>query len=439
MCLHDHDEASTPRPVVSRRGVLATAAALAGTAPLLSMPAAAAHGGGDPRPGGRGRPPSAGSAVVKGGTLLDPATGAVTENAVVVIRKGTVVAAGSRDATLKARAAVGSSAIVVDATGQWVLPGLVDAHVHANALGDAAYVLRGGATTVRSGSSTFYQDVAMRPLVDWAPGTVPRMRAAGVFVTPQLGDTVLADPDLAPLAALPDGVVEPRDLAYLTRVNLSRGVDVVKTRANPRAGLPEQDPRELVYGEEQLRAVVHAAGRRGVLCHAYSAEGCHGAVAAGVRSIEHGVFLSERTIRLMARKGTYFTPTMWAIESMADSSDPVLAERGREYTPILREAVRAAYAAGVKIVAGTDTFGTDGTPIGDEARRLYRAGIPALDAVRACTTRAAQLLGLGNRVGRLVPGYAGDLITVSGSPLDDPGVLAAPTTVIAQGVRVSLG
>lgn len=435
MCQHDHD-AATPRPTVSRRGVLATAAALAAAAPVLAMPTAHADDGRGHRPHRGGRPPRTGVLVVEGGTLLDPATGHVVEDAVVVVRDGTVLAAGSRDATRRARATAGSAATTIDASGEWVLPGLVDVHAHLNALADADFVLRRGATTVRSGTSTFYQDVAMRPLAEWAPGTVPRMRAAGVFVTPELGDTVLADPDLAPLAALRNGVKDPQDIAHLVKVNVSRGVDVVKTRANPRAGLPEQDPRELVYDKEQIRAVVRAAAGRPVLCHAYSAEGCHGAVAGGIRSLEHGVFVSEQTIALMARKGTYYTPTLWAVGSMADSSDPVLAQRGREYTPIHLAAVRAAYEAGVPVVAGTDTFGTDGVPVGEEVRRLHAAGIPALDAIRAATSRAARLLGWSDTIGRLAPGFAGDLVTVAGDPLADPGVLASPTTVEAQGVAV---
>jgi imidazolonepropionase-like amidohydrolase len=436
MCLHDHDAATTPRPSVSRRGVLATAAALAGVPTVLDAATKGASAAGGALRRGTSGAPATGELVVEGGTLLDPATGAVTEDSVVVIRDGKVVAAGSRDATRRARVGVGAGATIVDATGEWVLPGLVDVHAHLNALGDAAAILQRGTTSVRSGTSTFYQDVAMRTLTQWAPGRVPRMRAAGVFVTPELGDTVLADPDLAPLAALPQGVVEPEDLAYLTRVNVSRGVDVVKTRANPRAGLADQDPRELVYDEEQLRAVVRAAGPRGVLCHAYSAEGIHGAVAAGIASLEHGVFVREDTIALMVRKGTYFTPTMEAIETMADSPNPVLAARGREYAPVLREAVRAAYEAGVPVVAGTDTFGTDGPPVGDEALRLHRAGLPALEAVRACTTRAAALLGWADTVGRLARGYAGDLVTLAGSPLDDPAHLVSPRLVVAQGVVV---
>lgn len=98
--------------------------------------------------------------------------------------------------------------------------------------------------------------------------------------------------------------------------------------------------------------------------------------------------------------------------------------------------MRAAYEAGVPVVAGTDTFGTDGVPVGEEVRRLHAAGIPALDAIRAATSRAARLLGWSDKIGRLAPGLAGDLVTVAGDPLADPGVLASPTTVVAQGVAV---
>ena len=344
MCLHDHDAgAVAPPAAVTRRNALAGAAVLAGVsaagvaAVAPSVAASGLRSGAD----SRRRRPVPGPLVVEGGTLLDPLTGKVVEDAVVVLANGSVLAAGTRDATRGAVAAVRSRAQRIDAAGSWVLPGLVDSHVHVNALADAAAVLHAGATTARSGSSTFYQDVAMRPLAEWAPGSVPRMRAAGVFVTPELGDTVLADPALAPLAALPDGVQSPSDLRYLTRVNVSRGVDVVKTRANPRAGIAEQDPTELVYDQEQIAAVVSAAGRAGVLCHAYSEAGIDGAVRAGVQSIEHGVFVGEATIARMARKGTYFTPTMAAITGMASSSDPILAERGRQYTGLPARAVRA--------------------------------------------------------------------------------------------------
>src|SRR4051794_14255959 len=433
MCLHDHDATpSLPPSAPSRRNVLAGAAVLAGVtaAGVVSAPSAQASGG-----GATGRT-AAVPLVVEGGSVVDPLTGHVDEDGVVVIRDGRVLAVGSRDATRRAVASLGSAARHIDASGRWVVPGLVDVHVHTNALADARALLHAGATSVRSGSTSFYQDVAMRSLPDRAPGLAPRMRAAGIFVSPQLGDSLLADPELAPLAALPGGVTSTADIAHVTRVNVSRGVDVVKTRANPRAGLAEQDPRELVYDREQLTAVVRAASGRPVLCHAYSAEGIDGAVRAGVRSIEHGVFVSDATISEMARRGTHFTPTLAAITGMIGSSDPVLDARGREYTPILMKAVKEAHERGVTVVAGTDSFGTDVDPIGSEVRLLVQAGLTPLDALRAATTSAARLLGWSRQAGRLVPGAFGDLLVVDGSPLDDGSAVERVRMVIAQGVVV---
>lgn len=435
MCDEGAEISDSVRSMVSRRGVLAGAAVVAGVSCV--MPAAgAATGRSRVAQGTRfpGRPPVPGPLVVEGGSLLDPLTGDVVEDAVVVLEEGKVLAAGSRDDT---RAAVDSvaGARTIDATGRWTLPGLVDVHVHVNALADAAGVLQAGATSIRSGTSSFYQDVAMRPLTEWTPGQVPRMRAAGVFVTPDLGDTVLADPDLAPLAGIAGGVRSPEALAYFTRVNLSRDVDVVKTRANPRAGIPEQDPLELVYDETQLRAVVDAArrGKAGVLCHAYSAEGCHGAVRAGVQSLEHGVFVTEETLDLMRRRGTFFTPTMGAVLGLASSPNPILAERGRQYAPVLKAAVVRAHELGIPVVAGTDTFGTATRSIGSEVRLIGEAGVPALDALRGATTTAARLLGWEGKVGRLTPGHHADLVVVDGSPLDDLSALEQVRLVVAQG------
>ncbi|XAZ32240.1 amidohydrolase family protein [Paenarthrobacter ureafaciens] len=231
-------------------------------------------------------------------------------------------------------------------------------------------------------------------------------------------------------------MTETQDLAYLTRVNIKRGAEVIKTRANPRAGLPEQDPRELVYDVEQIGAIVKAAKGAGVLCHAYSAEGIDGAVRAGVRSIEHGVFVSEATLHDMARRGTYFTPTMDAITSMATSANPILAARGKEYTPILQAAVRAAKDAGVTIIAGTDSFGSDVTPIGTEVRLLSEAGLTPLEALQAATTNAARLLGRGDAVGRLVRGSLADVVIVDADPLADGSALEKVSTVVAQGAVV---
>ncbi|MFJ3768846.1 amidohydrolase family protein [Streptomyces sp. NPDC090082] len=424
MCL----EAIPPPPAsVTRRGVLAGAAALAGTAALSGTATAASA---DPARGGT---PAGGDLVIRGGTLLDPATGEVTENAVVVITGGTVRAAG-RAGTV----AVPTGTPALDAHGQWVLPGLVDAHIHLSTAAEARSALHQGATSARSGSTTFFQDIAVRELARHSPALAPRLTAAGVFVTPDLGDTVLADPDLTPLARLKDGVRSAEALRRVVEVNLARGADVIKTRVNERAGLPEQDPLAQVYSREQLAEIVGAARRRGkgVLCHSYSERGCHDAVTAGIRSLEHGVFVGERTLREMRRRDTYFTPTLTAIAGLVDSADPVLAERGRAYLPVLKRAVLAAHELGVPLAAGTDSSGGTVRPIGREVELMRAAGLPALDALRTATTGAARLLGTERTVGRLARGFAGDAILVAGDPLSDLTILKHPTRVIRAGVPV---
>lgn len=422
---------NTPPPPsrLTRRGVLAGAAALAGTTAALAA-AAPRAGAGPASPGSR---PTGGDLVVEGGTLLDPATGEVTEDAVVVIVDGVVRAAGRRG-----RTEVPEGAEVLDAHGRWILPGLVDAHIHLNTAAEARDAVLLGATSARSGSTNFFQDIAVRELARQAPERAPRLRAAGVFVTPDLGDTILADPELTPLARLRDGVRSPEALRRVVEVNLARGADVIKTRVNERAGLPEQDPLAQVYDREQLSAVVAAArrGGKGVLCHSYSEKGCHDAVMAGIRSLEHGAFVGERTLHEMRRRGTYFTPTLTAIAGLAESSDPVLAERGRQYLPVLKRAVLAAHEMGVPLAAGTDSSGGKIKPIGREVELMRAAGLSALDAIRTATTGAAKLLGVDRTAGRLARGFAGDVLLVDGDPLADVTVLKKPVRVVRSGIAV---
>ncbi|MHB9855770.1 amidohydrolase family protein [Streptomyces krungchingensis] len=423
MCV---EPAPPPPGRLTRRGVLAASAALAGTATALASGTATAVGPAR-------RPARAGDLVVEGGTLLDPATGDVTEDAIVVIRDGVVRAAGPRDPV-----DVPADTPRLDAHGRWVLPGLIDAHIHLNTAAEARDAVRQGATSARSGSTNFYQDIAVRELARQAPQHAPRLKAAGVFVTPDLGDTVLADPDLTPLARLKDGVRSAEALRRVVSVNLARGVDVVKTRVNERAGLADQDPLTQVYSHAQLSEVVAAARRGGksVLCHSYSEKGCHDAVTAGIRSLEHGVFVGERTLHEMRRRGTYFTPTLTAIAGLAEASDPVLAERGRTFLPVLQRAVLAAHELGVPLAAGTDSSGGSIDPIGREVELMRAAGLPALDAIRTATTGAAQLLGLDGTAGRLARGFAGDVVLLSGDPLADVSVLKSPLRVVRSGVAL---
>ncbi|MFE9040440.1 amidohydrolase family protein [Streptomyces sp. NPDC007818] len=435
MCVDAHQPVPSG---LTRRGVLAGAAALAGAVAAAGAAGAAPSAASAPASAGVGAGADgaherSGDLVIRGGTLLDPATGHVTEDAVVVIRNGVVGAAG-RAGSVR----VPDGLPVLEADGRWVLPGLTDAHIHLSTTAEARAALRCGVTSARSGSTSFYQDIAVRELARHSPALAPRLRAAGVFVTPLPGDSILADPDLTPLARAKDGVRSAEALRRMVDVNAARGADVIKTRVNERAGLPDQDPLTQVYSREQLAEIVAAARRhgKGVLCHSYSERGCHDAVTAGVRSLEHGVFVGERTLREMRRRDTYFTPTLTAIAGLAESTDPVLAERGRTFLPVLKRAVRAAYELGVPLAAGTDSSGGTVDPVGREVELMHAAGLPALDALRTATTGAARLLGLGRTAGRLAPGYAGDALLLAGDPLADLSLLKSPVRVVRAGIPV---
>jgi imidazolonepropionase-like amidohydrolase len=422
---------------LTRRQALTASAAAAGVAALGAPRAAQGRGhDGHGHGHGHGHGPSrqAPPLTLTGARLLDPARGTITENATIVFERGVVQRAGRGE-----RPAYGGRRI--DVGGAYVLPGLIDAHTHAATVAAAKKALVAGATTIRSGSSSFYQDIGLRALGEYGGLGVPRTLAAGLFVTPNLGDSILADPRLAPLAALPNGVRDPADLAFLTQVNIARGVDHIKTRSTERAGLPEQDPRVQVYDERQIRAVVDAARklRGGVMCHGHGDEGIRDSVRAGVRSVEHGTFASIATLNEMRARGTYLVPTLSAIVDLAEPggeyTDPLLVERGQMMLQTMRTTIPAAYARGVPIVAGTDTSYTAASlsSVAGEVRLLGQYGLSNLDALRAATTTAATLVGRERDLGRLRPGYAADAVVVTANPLADLAALAGVRLVVAGG------
>ena len=335
-----------------------------------------------------------------------------------------------------------AGAQVIDVGGRYVLPGLIDAHTHIHDLPGARRALESGVTTVRSASTSFFEDVGLRELVRRGVLAGPEVLAAGLFVTPDLGESVLADPRLAALAG---GVNTPDELRALVSINLDHGVDVIKTRATERAGLPEQDPRKQVYTEAQLRVIVEAAAARGisVMCHAHGDEGARAAVRAGVRSIEHGTYLSDTTLALMKQRGTFLVPTYSTVVDMAepggDYDSPALRIRGRAMLPYIQRAIRHAHQMGVKIATGGDTeYGPTSTVrISDEVVRFVELGFTPLEAIQSATTVAAELLGIERRTGSIREGLEADLLVVGGNPLEDITALEDVQVVISNG-RVAL-
>ncbi|MCC7051845.1 MAG: amidohydrolase family protein [Gemmatimonadaceae bacterium] len=359
------------------------------------------------------------------------------------LRDATIVISGGRIASIgSAPVSVAGAADTIDIGGRWVVPGLIDAHTHIATTAGMKRALESGVTTVRSANTPHFEDVGLRALVRQGAIAGPEMLAAGVFVTPDLGETILADPRLASFAG---GVTTPAQLAALVNIDIDRGADWIKTRATERAGLADQDPRKQVYTVAQLTAIVDAARARGVgvLVHAHGDEGARAAVLAGARTIEHGTYLSDSTLRLMKARGTCFTPTYTTLVDLSepggDYDSAPLALRGTHMIPRAAEAIRMAHAMGVPVITGVDTeYGPQSTSrVSLEVAHFASLGMTPMEAIRAATAVAARCLGIDTRVGTLRVGMEADLAVFERNPLDDIRALQDAVIVIADG-RVAL-
>jgi imidazolonepropionase-like amidohydrolase len=368
--------------------------------------------------------------------VVNVRTGGVAANTTVSLRDGKIAAVGA--------SAGASGTTTIDVRGRYVIPGLFDAHTHIATLRAARTALESGVTTVRSAGVSGYVDVGLRELAKKGAIAGPDVLAAGYHVRPQLAEEAfLSDPVLSPF--INGGVTTIDAIRQVVRVNLSHGVDWIKTTSTDRAGLPETDPRKQLYTEAEVKAMVDeaAAKRINVMAHAHGEEGALAAVKAGVRSIEHGTYLSDEALQLMKQKGIYFVPTYATvidlIEPGGDYDDPVLQLRGRHMLPRLRETVQRAQKLGVKIVTGGDTsYGPHSvTRIAHEVGAFVEIGMTPLQALQSATIVAAELLALEKRTGAIEPGLEADLMVVERNPLENVHTLEDPLLVVSNG-RVAM-
>ena len=221
--------------------------------------------------------------------------GRVTANATIVLRSGRIESVGP--STAPGAAASRTGVRVIDLKGKYVLPGLIDAHTHAADFAAMRRALESGVTTVRSAGVSDYADVGFRELSKKGAVAGPDVLAAGYHVRPQLAqEAFLSDPAYADLMS---GVTTIEKMRRAVQMNLSHGVDWIKILATERAGTAETDPRKQVYTEDEIRAIVQEAAAKNVPveAHAHGDEGALAAVKAGVRSIEHGTYLSDATLQ----------------------------------------------------------------------------------------------------------------------------------------------
>jgi imidazolonepropionase-like amidohydrolase len=404
--------------------------------------------------------------------LLDTAAGRMLGETTVVVDDGHIkeLHAGAVDAKSyqAAASASGGSYRYVDLPDSTCLPGLIDAHTHltseTSATGytdqfrwnTADYAIRStvyarrtllaGFTTVRNLGDGNNESIALRNAINAGIVPGPRIFTAGKPIGSTGGH---ADPtdgyrmDLAGDPGIKDGVINsPEDAWKAVRQHYKDGVDVIKIM--PSGGVLDEsasaDNPQMTL--EEIKAVVAAAHDYGftVAAHAHGAEAIRRAVLGGVDSIEHGTFMDAQDMQLMKQHGTWFVPTIIAgkyVQQMAATPGyypPQIARKAMEVGPIIQATAGKAYRAGVKIAFGTDAAVY---PHGQNAREfeyMVQAGIPAMVALQAATTHAAELLRKQDQLGRIAVGRAADVIAVPGNPLDDITRMQHVSFVMKDGV-----
>ena len=355
---------------------------------------------------------------------------------------------------------------VIDLRRAFVLPGLIDCHVHLTSeysakarleaveLSDADRAVRGagyarrtllaGFTTVRDLGSSGDAAFALRDGIrqGFVPG--PRILAAGESITPTGGHSdgtlgyreELFSPPGA-MEGVGDGVPGCRQAV---RAQVKRGADVIKVTATGGVLSTTAAGTGVQFHPDELEAIVSTArllGRK-VAAHAHGADGIKAALRAGVDSIEHGTYLDEEAIALFKERRAFLVPTIIAGKSVAEWAErpgffpePVV-EKARAVGPIIQGAFGRAWKAGVRIAFGTDCGVSAHGQNARELGYMVEAGMPPMEALVAATVNAAELCGLPD-VGTLQPGKQADVIATAASPLDDVAALSTVVFVMREG------
>lgn len=376
--------------------------------------------------------------LIMGATVFTGA-GAALESGAVLLTDGRITA-------VEREIVPGPETHVIEARGQFLMAGLIDAHSHL-ALPDvperpephpdtpflaarAAHAkLSAGVTTVRDVGGNNHVDVALKRAIDRGDVVGPRMLVAGKPVAATGGHIWY-------WAREADG---PEEVRKAVREQIKAGADLIKIMLSGGAANVGERPDRMQLKEDEIRAAVTEAtssGRR-VAAHALPSRAIQIAADAGVSSIEHGAFLDEQGIDALVRNGTYLVPTQAVYQRIADNVDGWSEEKARAAQAIVDRKVpvlRKAIEAGVNIGIGTDSgrhFPSN--EIAGELIALNQAGMGTEPALLAATRGNAELLGLEDEIGTIEVGKRADLVLLAGDPRRDLGRVRDVELVVRDG------
>jgi imidazolonepropionase-like amidohydrolase len=394
--------------------------------------------------------------VVSAARMLDVEKGSVTGPVRVVVRDGLIESINP--------AQVPSDARVIDLGDRTLMPGLLDMHTHLTldyftgsnwvtapvfqsapdwaimGVRFADQTLQAGFTTVRdAGAWPGFPDVALMRAIDRGTVPGPDVWPAGHYISTTGGHCDITGfapgiQELGPKQGIADGADE---VAKAVRYQAKHGVRVIKVCATGGVfSFSNNAPiGALQYSLEELQVIVREANKLGlkVAAHAHGTEGINTAVRAGVSSIEHGSVLSDESIELMKKHGTYLVPTLYINTLPLPPETPAATVAKSEHLkPLILESMRKAYKAGVKMALGTDSCIFPHGKNAKELTTLVENGVSEAHALRMATVYAADLLGVQDR-GVIASGKRADLVAVPGNPLKDIRVMEDVRFVMKQG------
>ena len=393
------------------------------------------------------------------GTLIDGVSDEPKKNMTIVIEKNKIVSVENGFSS------TGANDKSIDLKTKTVTPGWIDCHVHLShetspnayierfQLNDVDYAYRSvtyakrtlmaGFTTVRDAGGSVV--ILLKKAINQGIIEGPRIVAAGTAIgsTGSHGDPtngyrtdLMGDP--GPRIGVANGVDE---CIKAVRQRFKDGSDVIKIMATGGVLDVSANSSGAQYTEEEIKAIVQTANDYGmkVMAHAHGAEGIKRALRAGVISIEHGTLMDDECIELFKKYGAWYVPTVIAGKSVSDSAKipnyypPVVAKKAVEIGPKIQSTLGRAYKAGVKIAFGTDAgvyrHGMNWLEFG----YMIDAGMKPMDAIKAATISAAELLGMKDQVGSIEAGKLADIVAVDGDPLKDPKVFGKVVFVMKNG------